>query len=155
MKPSQSEEAQLAPCRWEDCGEEIACDRRSVSQHMQRHIQDLCARGLVLKDGGDEFKGPAHWKALSKCQTYCRWRDEVPCSYSDLYQSRTHGALLRARQKKVQKLFGRGSRKKDWGRNARSGLSSEEPDSENDGVEVELEGKPGPAQLGDEVWEMR
>ena len=118
LKPAAREETQYGICQWEDCGKNIACDRSSVNQHMRRHIQDLCARGLLFNSSdGRPFKGQPKSKPLSKCQTYCRWRGEIPCPYSDRYEGKRDEAMLREKRRKMQKMSGRGVKRSDWGRN--------------------------------------
>ncbi|KAK2467533.1 hypothetical protein APHAL10511_000388 [Amanita phalloides] len=139
MKPAEREEdVQYALCCWENCGASIACDRSSVNQHMRRHIRDLHARGLLYVNGRP-FRDAPKAKPLAKCQTYCRWRDEVPCPYSDLYQSQSHGALLKKRRKKMQKLFGRNVKKSEWSRNVHfrrpDTTSEDDADDESSGVD--------------------
>ena len=131
MKPTAEEDARVAPCRWEDCGEMIACDRGSVNKHMRKHLKDLQTRELLHSSGAaTQVKGMA---AINKCQTHCRWRDEIPCPYSDLYQSQRHKTMLKTRKHYMQKLLGRRSKKSEWARNAhfpKSDVTGEELDSE-------------------------
>lgn len=134
LKPTIGGETQLGYCRWEHCGELIACDRSSVNEHMRRHIQDLYERSLLFTNSdGHPFKGPAKSRSMSKCQTHCRWRDDIPCPYSDVYEGKTHGVMLKKKRRKMQKKFGRGVKRSDWGRNSHvrhSDVPSEESDSE-------------------------
>ncbi|KAF8344395.1 hypothetical protein F5887DRAFT_272312 [Amanita rubescens] len=134
LKPRIGEETQSEYCQWEHCGELIACDRSSVNDHMRQHIRDLYVQGLLFTSiDGRPFKGPAKSRLISKCQTHCRWRDDIPCPYSDVYESKTHEAMLRKKRRKMQKRFGRGVKRSDWGRNIHvrhSDTPSEESDSE-------------------------
>ena len=138
MKPAACEETQLGVCLWEDCGEDIACDRSSVNQHMRWHIRDLCARGLLFSSSdGRPFKGQPKLKSLDKCQTYCRWRGDIPCRHSDKYEGKRDEAKLRERRRKVQKMSGRGAKRSDWGRN----VHVRQPDTtsgESSGWEVDI-----------------
>ncbi|KAK2467531.1 hypothetical protein APHAL10511_000386 [Amanita phalloides] len=132
--PTPIEGTQLAYCRWDNCGVVIACDRSSVSKHMRRHIKDLYDHGLLFGDGYPLGDAPQA-KLLGKCRTHCRWRDEIPCPNSDLYQSRCHDSLLKKRRKK---LFGRDMGRSKWSKNVHTQgsdtMSEGTDDNEDSGV---------------------
>jgi len=137
LKPTIGGETQSGYCQWDHCGELIACDRSSVNEHMRRHIRDLHVQGLLITSSdGRPFKGPVKSRLISKCQTHCRWRDDIPCPYSDVYESKTHEAMLRKKRRKMQKKFGRGVKRSDWGRNIHV-RHSDTPSEESDNSETE------------------
>ena len=135
LKSEDGEKIQMGRCLWDGCGALIACDRSSVNHHMHRHIQDLRVRGLLFRDGRP-FKEQPKAKSLNKCQTYCRWRDDIPCPYSDVYEGKTHEAMLRKKKRTMQKLSGRGVKRSDWGRNVHV-RNTDTPSSES-GEEIDI-----------------
>ncbi|KAF8633793.1 hypothetical protein AX15_001263 [Amanita polypyramis BW_CC] len=133
LKPAIEEDAQFVPCRWDDCGQMIPCDRGSVVRHMRMHIEDLQPRGLLR--GLDPMIKTKGRGSINKCKIHCRWRDDVPCQYSDLYQSHEHKPMLKKKKQKVQKLLGRGTKKSEWARNLHFPRSMEvDEESDEEGV---------------------